>query len=72
MHGHYPWDTTPYQTYYTRENYVGNGPFRLDAWQPGELMAFSRNPSYRGRFRGNVQRVELLPILEELEDPASD
>jgi hypothetical protein len=23
MHGHYPWDTTPYQTYYTRRfNYA--------------------------------------------------
>ncbi len=46
-------------------NIVTNGPFILEAWQPGQSMVFSRNPQYHGRFRGNVQRVELLPILAE-------
>jgi ABC-type oligopeptide transport system substrate-binding subunit/class 3 adenylate cyclase len=43
-------------------NIVTNGPFRLEAWQRGELMILSRNPEYHGRFRGNVQRVELTLI----------
>jgi ABC-type oligopeptide transport system substrate-binding subunit/class 3 adenylate cyclase len=41
-------------------NIVTNGPFKLDAWQPGRSMLFSRNPGYHGRFAGNVQRVELF------------
>jgi len=40
-------------------NLVTNGPFKLEVWQRGESMAFSRNPEYHGRFTGNVQRVEL-------------
>jgi oligopeptide transport system substrate-binding protein len=40
-------------------NIVTNGPFRLETWQRGELMALARNPEYHGRFIGNVQRVEL-------------
>jgi DNA-binding SARP family transcriptional activator/tetratricopeptide (TPR) repeat protein len=38
---------------------VGNGPFRLETWKRGESMVLVRNPAYYGRFRGNVQRVEL-------------
>lgn len=47
-------------------NIVTNGPFKLEAWQQGELMVLSRNPDYHGRFGGNVQRVELtlLPSKE--------
>jgi oligopeptide transport system substrate-binding protein len=40
-------------------NIVTNGPFRLEAWQRGESMVLVRNPDYHGRFRGNVQWVEL-------------
>jgi oligopeptide transport system substrate-binding protein len=45
---------------------VSNGPFRLEAHQPDHVMAFSRNPAYRGRFTGNVERAELvlLPSAE--------
>ncbi len=48
------------------ENIVTNGPFRLEAWRPGESMVLVRNAGYRGRFTGNVQRVELalLPLTE--------
>ena len=42
------------------ENIVTCGPFRLDAWQPGESMTIVRNPDYHGRFTGNLERVELL------------
>jgi ABC-type oligopeptide transport system substrate-binding subunit len=37
---------------------VTNGPFRLAAWERGESMALERNPTYHGRFTGNLQRVE--------------
>jgi ABC-type oligopeptide transport system substrate-binding subunit/DNA-binding SARP family transcriptional activator len=38
---------------------VSNGPFRLESWQRGESMVLARNPHYRGRFEGNLERVEL-------------
>ena len=38
---------------------VGNGPFLLEDWQPNQLLTLSRNPSYGGRFGGNVQRIEV-------------
>jgi ABC-type oligopeptide transport system substrate-binding subunit len=36
-----------------------NGPFRLEEWRPNELVVLTRNPDYRGRFGGNVHRVEV-------------
>jgi len=41
------------------EKIVTNGPFRLEARRRGESMVLARNPEYHGRFRGNIQRVEL-------------
>jgi ABC-type oligopeptide transport system substrate-binding subunit len=46
-------------------NIVTNGPFRLESWQRGESMVLVRNPDYHGRFRGNVQGME-LPFGERL------
>jgi oligopeptide transport system substrate-binding protein len=40
------------------DHIVTNGPFRLAAWEPGESMVLERNPTYHGRFLGNLQRVE--------------
>ena len=42
-----------------------NGPFTLEAWKRGEFLVLKRNPRYRGRFGGNVERVELT-LLPEL------
>jgi ABC-type oligopeptide transport system substrate-binding subunit len=43
----------------TAENIVSNGPFMFERWDSdGEKMHFVRNPAYRGRFSGNVTRVE--------------
>jgi oligopeptide transport system substrate-binding protein len=39
-------------------NIVTNGPFRLEAWQPGESLALVHDPQYHGRLRGNLRRVE--------------
>jgi ABC-type oligopeptide transport system substrate-binding subunit/DNA-binding SARP family transcriptional activator len=47
------------ETWTEMGNIVTNGPFRLEAWRPGESMVLARNQEYRGRFRGNMQRVEL-------------
>jgi oligopeptide transport system substrate-binding protein len=38
---------------------VTNGPFNLEAWQPGQSLVLARNPAYRGRFDGNVERLRL-------------
>ncbi len=45
-------------------NLTANGPFRLETWDRGESMSFARNPAYAGRFRGNLDRVE-LPLLSD-------
>jgi ABC-type oligopeptide transport system substrate-binding subunit len=45
-------------------NIVTNGPFRLEAWQPGESMVLVRNRLYHGRCSGNVQRVEMALVWE--------
>ena len=47
------------ETWTEMGNIVTNGPFRLKAWQRSESLVLIRNPKYHGRFRGNVQRVEL-------------
>jgi ABC-type oligopeptide transport system substrate-binding subunit len=47
------------------ENIVTNGPFRLENWNRGESVFFSRNPEYHGRRRGNLQCVELLLLAPE-------
>lgn len=43
----------------TPEHFVGNGPFRLVAWEPGGEMVLERNPGYHGPAAGNVVRVHL-------------
>jgi ABC-type oligopeptide transport system substrate-binding subunit/DNA-binding SARP family transcriptional activator/predicted Ser/Thr protein kinase len=40
------------------DNIVTNGPFRLVSWKPGESLVLERNPTYHGRFTGNLERVE--------------
>jgi ABC-type oligopeptide transport system substrate-binding subunit len=46
---------------------VTNGPYQVEAWQPGHSIVLARNSLYHGSFKGNVQRVE----LSVLEDPSS-
>jgi ABC-type oligopeptide transport system substrate-binding subunit/DNA-binding SARP family transcriptional activator len=46
------------------ESIVTNGPFRLKAWQPGESIVLERNPTYHGRFSGNVERIEMRLLPE--------
>jgi ABC-type transport system substrate-binding protein/DNA-binding SARP family transcriptional activator/MoxR-like ATPase len=37
---------------------VTNGPFKLAGWEQGEGLVMERNPTYHGRFPGNLGRVE--------------
>jgi ABC-type oligopeptide transport system substrate-binding subunit/predicted Ser/Thr protein kinase len=61
-------------------NIVTNGPFGLETWKPGERLDLERNPTYHGRFPGNLQRVELRLVsrpdwprtLERYEADAED
>jgi ABC-type oligopeptide transport system substrate-binding subunit/DNA-binding SARP family transcriptional activator len=41
-------------------NMVTDGPFRLVAWERGRSLVLERNPTYHGRFTGNLQRVECM------------
>jgi oligopeptide transport system substrate-binding protein len=41
------------------EYIVTNGPFRLESWNWGQAAVLTRNPTYHGRFTGNVERIEL-------------
>jgi oligopeptide transport system substrate-binding protein len=54
------------QPWTDRARFVGNGAFRLEAWEPGKSMVFQRNPQYRGLSRGNVTRVE-APIIGDFD-----
>ncbi|MCP4538990.1 MAG: peptide ABC transporter substrate-binding protein [Chloroflexi bacterium] len=48
------------ETWAEPDNIVTNGPFRLEAWQPGERITLVRNSYYSGRFTGNLECIELL------------
>ena len=39
------------------DNIVTNGPFKLSSWKRGQSMVLERNPTYHGRFEGNLQKV---------------
>jgi oligopeptide transport system substrate-binding protein len=59
------------------DNIITNGPFQLTSYLPGESIILERNPTYHGRFSGNLQRVELnlsvhLRSPEEIEMYESD
>ncbi len=44
--------------------FVANGPFRLEGWRRGESLILKRNPTYHGRFKGNLERVEICPLMD--------
>ena len=41
-------------------NPCGTGPYRLEKWQRGLRLRFSRNPMYSGPIRPNLERIEVL------------
>jgi ABC-type oligopeptide transport system substrate-binding subunit/class 3 adenylate cyclase len=46
---------------------VSNGPYNLSDYQQGERLILQRNPYYRGRFPGNVTRIECPFITDYAE-----
>jgi oligopeptide transport system substrate-binding protein len=38
------------------ERLIGNGPFRLERWRPGQSILLVRNPNFYGRFAGISSR----------------
>lgn len=48
------------------ENHVGNGPFRVAAWKPDEVLAVERNPYYWDAARVRLDGVRFYPISNEL------
>jgi len=54
---------------------VSNGPYNLSDYQEGERLILQRNPYYRGRFPGNVTRIEcpfISDYAEALDEYARD
>ena len=47
--------------------FVSNGAFTLEVGEDGESWVLRRNPGYGGRFRGNVERVEITLLKERTE-----
>jgi len=45
------------------DHLVSNGSFLLDSYLPGEGIMLIRNPSYHGRFPGNLQVVDVKFVL---------
>jgi oligopeptide transport system substrate-binding protein len=45
-------------TWAEKDSIVTNGPFQLASRVFGESIVLSRNPTYRGNFPGNVERLE--------------
>lgn len=43
-------------------NLVGNGPFRLKAWQPAQRIVIEHNPEYWDAARVRLREVHFLPI----------
>jgi ABC-type oligopeptide transport system substrate-binding subunit/serine/threonine protein kinase len=45
---------------------VTNGPFRLKSLIPEKELVFERSDTYHGRFGGNVSRVDLVRVPDEV------
>lgn len=52
-------------------NHLGNGPFRLDVWQPDEVMRVVRNDYYWDFENVRPDAVSFLPISNEQTEEAS-
>jgi oligopeptide transport system substrate-binding protein len=70
---HYSWDVVPtkviarYGPVDTRANgwtrhLVGNGPYRLKQWLPGQKIVVERNPYYWNNANTQLDQIEFYPI----------
>ena len=48
------------------ENFVGNGPFKLDSWEINKSLKVSRNKLYWGNSSNKINGIEFYPIDNEL------
>ena len=46
------------------ENFVGNGPYQLDQWRPGELVRARRNPRFHAASSVRIEAVEYRPVAD--------
>ncbi len=52
------------------ENFVGNGPFRLDSWRLNHSIEVSRNPHYRGIDAVRLNGIRFMPVDIQTEERA--
>ncbi len=52
------------------ENYVGNGPFKLEHWRLNHSIVVQKNPYYRASDTVNLNRIHFLPINTDSEERA--
>lgn len=65
-------DMTQRGTPWTRAgNHTGNGPFRLAAWRPGEVIEVARNEHYWDRENVGLDGVWFYPIDDHLTEERS-
>ncbi|MEM7673543.1 MAG: peptide ABC transporter substrate-binding protein [Verrucomicrobiota bacterium] len=50
---------------WTREGYVGNGPFILEEWIPSSVLKVKKSPTYWDRDRVKLNGIHFLPIESE-------
>ncbi|MBK1877994.1 peptide ABC transporter substrate-binding protein [Pelagicoccus mobilis] len=53
--------TKPDSTW-TRDNYVGNGPYRLKEWVISKIIKVEKSPTYWDAEKVSIQEVHFLPI----------
>jgi ABC-type oligopeptide transport system substrate-binding subunit/predicted Ser/Thr protein kinase len=42
------------------QNFVSNGAFQLDSWEPGKSITLKKNPRYHGKVGGNLLSIKIL------------
>ena len=47
---------------WTREEFVGNGPFDLEEWVPSSILKVKKSPTYWDRDRVQLNGIHFLPI----------
>ena len=52
------------------ENFVGNGPFRLQAWRLKHRLSVEKNPYYHERDTVKLKGIHFLPIEQNAEERA--
>ncbi|MBC2604513.1 peptide ABC transporter substrate-binding protein [Pelagicoccus albus] len=47
---------------WTRENYVGNGPYKLKEWVVNKIISVEKNPYYWDAEKVSIKEIHFLPI----------